>query len=517
MSTKNLVVRWPRMIVAVVVALALSYSAGAFAQQKEPKQKAVSKEEMSLGQEAFAKAVSESREAAVEKSNRKEKVVAQAGGQEDRIQELERRLESVTDELQELRSQGIAEDRLKSIEEKIGVLADEIENIKQAAVIEEPTYEQVFGRAPAASKVYLVDQGLSIGGYGELAISQFIEDADNIIDAQRAILYVGYKFTDRIIFNSEIEFEHATTGENLDERDGSVSVEFASLDFLVTDYLNFRGGLLLIPLGILNEVHEPTTFFGVLRPDVERNIIPTTFRENGAGIFGDFDTPLGGLSYRAYVVNSLDSRGFRASNFRSGRPQGNQARFNDPAFTGRVEYDPIPGLKFGGSLFLGNTGQNETVAGEKIDGFFQLYEADVQLQFRGLEARALFAYTLLDDAELINAQLADGIVDDFGLDDSVGEEQYGFYVEAGYNILSLTNFGQYFQYFAPFVRYEMYDTQFQVPDGFESNPANDRRLFTVGFSYKPIPNVVLKADYQFRDNEADSARDQFNLGLGYVF
>jgi hypothetical protein len=308
------------------------------------------------------------------------------------------------------------DERLKSIEEKIEVLAEEIEDIKQAAVVEEPTYEQVFGRAPAASKVYLVDRGLSIGGYGELAISQFVEDSDNIIDAQRAILYVGYKFTDRIIFNSEIEFEHGNTEENLDERAGEVAVEFASLDFLLTDYFNLRGGLLLLPIGIINEVHEPTTFFGVLRPDVERNVIPTTFRENGAGIFGDLSGLIPGLTYRVYVVSGLDSRGFAAGNIRDARSSGNRARVNDIALTSRVEYDPFPGLRFGGSLFIGQTGQNEKVNGETIDGLFQLYEADVQFQWRGLEARGLFVYTFLDDADLIN------INNEFEGDESVGEK-----------------------------------------------------------------------------------------------
>jgi hypothetical protein len=269
--------------------------------------------------------------------------------------------------------------------------------------------------------------------------------------------------------------------------------------------------LLLLPIGIINEVHEPTTFFGVLRPDVERNVIPTTFRENGAGIFGDLSGLIPGLTYRAYVVSGLDSRGFAAGNIRDARSNGNRARVNDVAFTSRVEYDPFPGLKFGGSLFIGQTGQNEKVNGETIDGLFQLYEADVQFQWRGLEARGLFVYTFLDDADLIN------INNEFEGDESVGEEMYGWYVEAGYNILSLTDFGQYFRYLAPFFRYEKYDTQFEVPSGFASNPANDRQLLTLGFSYKPIPNVVIKVDYQFRDDEADSANDQFNLGLGYVF
>jgi hypothetical protein len=278
---------------------------------------------------------------------------------------------------------------------------------------------------------------------------------------------------------------------------------------LINDYLNIRAGLNLVPVGILNEVHEPTTFFGALRPDVERFIIPSTWRDLGVGIFGQI---VPGLNYRAYVLSGLDSRGFNASEgIRGGRSNGNRSQIDDPAFAARAEFDRIPGLRVGGSFYIGQSGQNEKVNGRNIDGLVQIYEADAQFQWRGLEARWLFAYVNIDDADLINLNN--------GLDgaDSIGEELYGFYVEAGYNVLSLTDIGQYFQYLTPFVRFEKYDTQYRVPSGFQRNPANDRITVTYGLSYKPIPNVVVKLDFQDRRNEDDSADNQFNVGLGYVF
>ncbi len=440
--------------------------------------------------------------------------------QDERIEQLEKKLQNVTEELQELKSSGMTDDRLQSIEDKLSILAEEIDNIKSASVVSDPTYEQVYGAAPAASKVYLKDKGLSIGGYGELLVGQVREDENNIVDTQRVVLYFGYKFTDRIIFNSEIEFEHATTEENKDGQDGSVSVEFALLDFLLMPELNLRAGLLLAPFGIINEVHEPTTFFGVFRPSVERFIIPTTWRENGLGIFGDVDLGSAGLiNYRSYAMNSFDARGFKATNNRSLRIRGTRARFNDIAWVSRVEYEPVPYVAIGASAFLGNTGQNERIDnaespfnGDKLDGFFQMYEADIQLQYRGFEARGLFVYTTLDDTARINA------LNDFEGDDSVGSEQWGYYVVGAYNVLSLANFtSQYAQYLAPFIRWEQYDTQAKVPTGFSRNPANDRNDLTIGLDYKPIPNVVMKAEYQRLDNEANSSDNQFNFGLGYVF
>lgn len=417
-----------------------------------------------------------------------------------------------------------SESRIKQLEEKIKILSDEVETLKSAAVEEMPTYEMKFGAAPAASKVYTAGQGLSFGGYGELLVSQIKEDGNNIVDTQRVILYNGFKYNDKIVFNSEIEFEHATTGSNKDGKSGSASVEFALIDFLISDEFNLRGGLLLSPVGVTNDIHEPTTFYGVIRPSVERQIIPTTWREAGAGAHGEFDLQNAGtLEYKAYVMSSFDSRGFKASNNRSLRIKGNRARFDDMAFAGRLQYDPIPGVRVGGSLFYGDTGQNETVDapgddpnpldGQKIDGRFAIYEIDAQFQYAGFDLRGLAAWTTLDDAELINANLG------YEGGESVGEEQSGWYVVAAYNVFSvlMNSSNRYLEYLAPFVRYERYDTQKEVPDGFEKDGKNERNELTLGMNYKPIPNVVVKAEYQRLDNDAEEAKYQFNFGLGYVF
>ena len=160
-----------------------------------------------------------------------------AQSDKERIKMLEEKLNQVTQELDQMRSEGGTDtQRLDRIEEKISVLAEEISEVKAVSVGEESNIElkEIFGGAPGASKVYQkVGRGLSIGGYGELAIGKIPDDGNNIIDAQRVVMYLGYKFTDHIIFNSEIEFEHGTTSSNQDDRSGSVSVEFALIDFLL--------------------------------------------------------------------------------------------------------------------------------------------------------------------------------------------------------------------------------------------------------------------------------------------
>jgi len=446
-----------------------------------------------------------------------------AQSENERIKMLEEKLNQVTEELQELKQSSSENERMNAIEEKLSILADEINQVKAESVGEEDNIElkSIFGGAPGASKVYQkAGRGLSIGGYGELAIGKIVEDGNNIVDAQRAVFYIGYKFTDHIIFNSELEFEHASTSSNLDGQDGSVSVEFAYLDFLLKDYLNIRGGLLLVPVGITNEIHEPTTFYGVFRPSVERQIIPSTWRENGLGLHGGFDfASYGDLSYKAYLMNSADSRGFKASGNRGIRTKGNRSRLNDVAFVSRLDYYPIPSLRVGGSMYLGNTGQDVTVDnadspfdGNTIKGFWQIYEADAQFKWRGLDLRGLITWTFLDDADEINANLG------FTGDDSVGSKQLGYYIVAAYNVLGEMNLqSRYLQNLSPFFRFEDYDTQKSVPIGFSRNPANARTEYTFGLDYKPIPNVVVKIDYQFLDNDAGDDNNQVNFGLGYVF
>lgn len=447
-----------------------------------------------------------------------------AQSDKERIKMLEQKLNQVTQELEELREEGGSEnERLDRIEQNISVLADEISQVKAESVGEESNIElkEIFGGAPGASKVYQkAGRGLSIGGYGELAIGKIPDDGNNIVDAQRVVMYLGYKFTDHIVFNSEIEFEHGSTSSNLDGQDGSVSVEFAYLDFLLKDYLNIRGGVLLVPVGVTNVQHEPTTFYGVFRPSVETQIIPSTWRENGIGLHGGLDFErAGSFSYKAFLMNSADSRGFKASNNRGIRTRGNRSRFNDVAFVSRLEYSPIPTVKLGGSMYLGNTGQDVTVSnedspfdGDRIKGFWQIYEADAQFRWRGLDLRGLITWTFLDDVDEINANLG------FTGDESVGSKQFGFYVVAAYNILGEMDLqSRYLQNLSPFFRFEDYDTQKDVPAGFERNPENDRREYTFGLDYKPIPNVVVKIDYQFLDNEAGNDNNQVNFGLGYVF
>jgi hypothetical protein len=407
---------------------------------------------------------------------------------------------------------------------RIEALAEEIEDMQLGEVAGE--LESKYGFGPAASKIYGVDRGLSFGGYGEMLYENYASEREDgtsanqksQIDFLRLVLYAGYKFDDHVLFNSEIEFEHSSTGKK-----GEVSVEFANLDFLVDPRFNARAGLLLVPMGFVNEMHEPPTFYGARRPEVEQRIIPTTWRAAGAGIFGSPQGRLEGLSYRAYVLESLRSVGedvrFTADGLRSGRQSGSKAVAEDFAGVLRGDYERH-GLGVGGSLFFGNTSQGAEVdlgAGpETFGAFTTVYEGHVQFRRRGVSVRALFAGASVGDAEKINA--AHGLDPDSVATrhQSVGSTLWGWYVEAGWDVLTALTPGSRFA-LVPYLRYSELDTQHEVPEGYASDPAKDRSILTLGLAFYPHSQVVFKGDYELQRNEAETGVDQWNLALGFLY
>lgn len=408
----------------------------------------------------------------------------------------------------------VTEEELKELERKVDVLTQEIENMRMGGAADTTTYQRYRGFAPAASKVYDVHQGVSIGGYGEMLLQTFDrkreDDAPSNkidqLDLLRQILYVGYKFNDDVLFNSEIEIEHAGTGE--EPLGGEISVEFAYIDWATNPYVGVRAGMVLVPLGITNELHEPPAFIGARRPDVESLIIPTTWRANGAGVFGELES---GLQYRAYVTEGLDAEEFTASSpVRGGRQKGSEAKFTRPALSGRIDYVGVDGVTIGTSAFTGNSWQAlSTDSVSSLKPTTTIFDVHAMVQRNGLDARVLYAMGRQADAAALS--------DELGLTgmDRLGETFSGWYVEAAYDVLALLNPNSPFSV-EPYFRYEDVDTQSDVPGGME-NPANKSSVFTIGAAFRPHPNVITKLDRQQRKNDADTATSQWNVQVGWMF
>lgn len=397
------------------------------------------------------------------------------------------------------------EERVQQLEEQNQQLIDEIAKLKEEISIPELRQQSYSGMGFAASKVYFSPQGLSIGGYGEIVYINYDSSSKrDYTDLYRFIPYIGYKFNDKIILNAEIEFEHGGNAE----RGGEVSVEFAYIDFLINKWANIRLGNLLIPVGITNLQHEPVFFNSVNRPEVETKIIPSTWNENGILIYSN----TGNIDYQVGIVNGLYGTthgefGFSSDSWiRGGRQGGAKAVAEDFAFVGRVDYSGIEGLYLGGSVYYGNSGQGETLGGEEIKGTVSLFEIHGKYQIKGFELTGLYVKGHLRDSDLISLYN----------DDVIGKDTYGYYLNVAYDVLPLLNQNSNFS-LPVFARYEKYNTQDSVADGFTPDPNNDKTIWTVGLNFKPHPNIVLKADYQFRDNEGDGEADRLELGLGFIF
>ena len=347
------------------------------------------------------------------------------------------------------------------------------------------------------------DTKLTIGGYGEITYNQ-PESLNGELDVQRFVLNIGYKFSDKVQFISEIEIEHVE----------EVFVEQAFINYSVGDNISLRGGLMLVPMGIVNEYHEPTTFNGVERPSVDNKIVPTTWREIGVGVNGSL--PDASLSYQAYIFNGFKSTELDgdqvngllkgSSGLRGGRQKGIQSTISSPTFSAKLDYYGILGLRLGLSGYFGKTQADDAI--QDLDGAIigvSMVGFDARYKFKKFEARGQFIYASLTDTDLYN--------DLTGKD--LGSGLMGYYVEGGYNVLPI----KAKQRLVAFARYEQYDTQASMEGNTQRNDAYNRNDLTAGLSYHIVNGVVLKGDYQFKNNalSGSTVNNQLNFGIGVWF
>ena len=342
-----------------------------------------------------------------------------------------------------------------------------------------------------------------ISGYMDFHVNKADGEA-SVIDFHRFVLLVSHSFTSKIRFVGELEVEHAFV-EGLEES-GELELEQAYIDFLLSRPFNIRAGMLLLPMGIINERHEPPVFNGVERPFVDTVIIPTTWFDAGAGIHGEIGR---GLRYRAYVTAPLDAREFSADEgIREGRQKGGQATAASAAFTGRAEYLGIRGLTAGAALWRGTSRVTKT---PELKSSVTVGEADARYRRGRLELRGEIARVDVGNAAALNDSLGRAL----GVPPNIASALRGFYGEAGYRIWDAG---------APrdlvtFFRYENFDTQFRMPAGLLPLKEFDRDAFVVGTTYYPDPDVAVKADYIYLRNRSGifANRHQLNVGLGWWF
>lgn len=341
-------------------------------------------------------------------------------------------------------------------------------------------------------------QGLTVGGYAETHFNS-ISGQNAKLDVHRVVMLFGYKFNERTQFITEIEYEHVK----------EVYVEQAFLQYGLSDNLNLRAGLMLVPMGIINEYHEPTTFNGVERPSMDKSIVPTTWREIGLGISGKFDEA--SLRYQAYLFNGFtsDNNGKYLggkNGLRNGRQKGAESTMNNVNFSAKLDYYGLPGLRLGLSGYFGRTQSDKAIEDTPgADIGLAMLGFDARYAYQGFTARGQFINASISDSEEYNAL--------YGSD--LGSSLQGWYLEAGYNLLPMHKKQQLFS----FVRYEDYDTHASTEGGLVKNLSYDRNEWTFGLTYKVAPGAAFKADYQLKNNAVtgNETVKQFNLGFGVWF
>ena len=364
------------------------------------------------------------------------------------------------------------------------------------------TAEDSVGQSQGASST-------SIGGYGNVLYQRAATAGVSTLDMQRVVLFVGHSFNSNVAFFSELEMEDAKVSGG--EDGGEIAFEQAYVRFALDRNHYLTAGLFLPRIGILNEDHLPTSFYGNERTQVETFILPSTWRELGIGLYGNLNRIP--LTYSVGLVNGLNSSAFEhGSGIREGRFEGRNASANNLALTGSVQW-LADGLKAQLSGYYGGTVGLTTHDADSLQlngGLFgtpvSIGEADVQYEARGLRVRMLGTIVSIPDAFAINRAYGN----------NTPQSEFGAYIEAGYDLLHRPGATDT-EALIPFVRYEILDMNATIPGNAVSDPSLAQSHIVVGLNYLPIPGVVMKGDVRFVTTKASGSETFFNAGLGFSF
>ncbi|MBT3530761.1 MAG: porin [Gammaproteobacteria bacterium] len=356
-------------------------------------------------------------------------------------------------------------------------------------------------------------QRTRIGGYGEMLYNNETSSASSKeLDIQRFVIFFGHQFSDTLRFHSELEVEHSFISDDA-RAPGAVELEQAYLEWDYSANHSVLAGMHLVPMGILNETHEPNTFYGVERNRIESRIIPSTYRVNGIKFSGRLG---GGFSYDLGVHEGLF---FESGNggelaIRDSRQSGARAEMDNPAYTGRIRYTGVPGLELGLSMqYQSDMTQSESIRGNiGRDGVLDVFgnpvgdlsgilsEAHMVYRSGPWGLRALYAQWDIDSAI---ESVANNDLSNNGLG---RDQQFGYYIEPSYQIN---------EKLGAFLRLERTDERAGSNLAAANDSTTDRML--LGLNYWLTNNTVLKLDYQFENDDKDRDLDGFNAGIGWQF
>ena len=373
------------------------------------------------------------------------------------------------------------EQRLNTLESENRALKDQVKQTEQKVEATGSQMERIANQSGSTNAV------TSFGGYGELHLNKLKNrkpggSNKDELDFHRFVLFMGHQFDERTRFFSELEVEHGLAKDTTTGSSGVVAVEQAYLDFSLSDAMSVKAGLMVMPVGIISETHEPPTFYGVERNPVETNIIPTTWREGGVAVTARLAN---GISVDGMISSGLATTAAKNYAVRDGRQNGASANAKDAAYTARLKWSGIPGVELAG------TAQRQTDITQSADataGAATLYEAHAVVNKGAFGLRALYAAWSLDGS----GPRAVG-----------ADKQNGWYVEPAWKLS---------EQWGVFARRSSWDNR-------AGDAADSRYKQTdFGVNYWLHPDVVVKLDHQNQQSpNGQDEYDGFNLGLGYQF
>ena len=354
------------------------------------------------------------------------------------------------------------------------------------------------------------DKRLYIRLYGHIDYNQILKKESNdpgILDVHRIVTLFGYKFSKKTQFVTEIEVEHAR----------EIFVEQAFVKHQIARGIALKAGLLLIPMGMINEQHEPTFFYSVERPLVDNKLIPTTWREIGLGVTGLI--PKQSLKYQIYLVNNVlgydgEAKISAGKGFRSARQKGAKSVLTTfPALAGQLEYFGLTQTKIGLSIYHGKTNSSyfydhppgNNASNNSIDSStitLNMATLHAVYQSNSWILRGQYTITSYQNADQYN----------FFTGSDVPELMHGFYLLAAYDFLKKESIS-----FSPFLRFSHLNNQLRVLEGMEVKDDLKQNIYTVGLNYKPNPGLVFKIDFQHYQFGDETNHQQFNAGIGVWF
>ncbi len=347
------------------------------------------------------------------------------------------------------------------------------------------------------AKPFLSAPKATVGGYvdvmyNNLSRGNLDNPSRNSFGQQRLVPFIYADITDHIKFATEIEIERG--GPNTAQGDGSMQIEFAQLDYLIKEAINIRAGILLMPVGKFNLLHDSPLNDLVDRPMVSRIVIPSTWFEAGAGIYGTlYPTSLSKLDYEVYVVNGMTQTAGAITDLgvRNARGSVSRDRDDSKAVVGRLAFSPMLGIEIAGS---GYHGQYKPAAAAVGSGYIDVFALDWTLQRGPFEFIGESAWTRISNNNTT------------GQNNGVGPAgMHGYYVQGNYHFMP-----EFLKKWAPshftdastftaVVRWEHVDTDTDNRTIVGNAFGNRRELerLTLGINFRPIEDTVFKFDWQF--------------------